>query len=72
MTGGASAACLADFPENGQTGLEGLSLAIQADQGAACEVANRFRGILLQKVNPSKTVLMQPVNALESDSAVRP
>ena len=41
-----SAAVRADFPRTGQAGLESLRLPIQADQDAAREVADRFRGRL--------------------------
>src|SRR5947207_6033251 len=41
-----SAAVRTDFPRSGQAGLESLRLPIQADQDAAREVADRFRGRL--------------------------
>jgi len=41
-----SAAVRADFPRSGQAGLESLRLPIHADQDAAREVADRFRGRL--------------------------
>src|SRR5713226_2990754 len=44
-----SAALLADFPGNGQTGLQGLGLPIQADQDTAGKVANRFRGLFVDQ-----------------------
>jgi hypothetical protein len=44
-----SSAFLANFPGNGEAGLKGLSLPIQADQNAASEVANGFGSILLDQ-----------------------
>ena len=38
-----------DFPGNPEAGLKGLSLAVQADQDTAREVANGFGSILLHQ-----------------------
>src|SRR2546427_10664198 len=38
-----------DFPGNREAGLKGLSLAVQADQDTAREVANGFGSILLDQ-----------------------